>query len=60
MSDKIIDAHVHIGLAGDTWPQGGKFSAVYRNSTVFDSFLIFAVSQSSHAHEFKPSDGVRR
>ncbi len=41
MSDKIIDAHVHIGLAGDAWPHWGKFSAAYRNSTIFKSFLTF-------------------
>lgn len=41
MPDKIIDGHMHIGLAGDKWPHWGKFSAEYRKSTVFKSFLTF-------------------
>jgi len=47
MSDKIIDAHMHIGLVGDRWPQWGKFSDEYRKSTVFKSFLTF-VQVSAH------------
>jgi len=50
MSDKIIDAHMHIGLVGDRWPKWGKFSEEYRKSTVFKSFLTFV---QVSAHEVK-------
>ena len=52
MPDTSIDSHVHVGLAGDEWPGLGKFSAEYRSSTVFKSFLTFV---RLPAHDVKES-----
>lgn len=42
MPNHVIDAHVHVGLAGDEWPHLGGFSAAYKKSAVFRIFLAFA------------------
>jgi hypothetical protein len=38
----IIDAHVHVGLLGDRWPEWGRFSDWYRQQLSFRIFLLYA------------------
>jgi hypothetical protein len=39
---KVIDAHVHVGLVGDRWPEWGRFSEWYRQQLTFKIFLLYA------------------
>jgi predicted TIM-barrel fold metal-dependent hydrolase len=41
MPDLIIDAHVHVGVLGDQWPQWGRLSDDYRSSPAFKIFLAY-------------------
>ena len=38
----IIDAHVHVGLLGDRWPQWGRLSPWYRQQLVYRVFLLYS------------------
>ena len=37
----IVDAHFHVGLLGDQYPNWGKMSKWYQEQIVYKSFLIF-------------------
>jgi predicted TIM-barrel fold metal-dependent hydrolase len=38
----IVDAHVHVGLLGDRWPQWGRLSPWYRQQVVYRIFLLYS------------------
>jgi hypothetical protein len=40
--DRIVDAHVHVGLVGDQWPRFGRMSGWYREQLTFKIFLLYA------------------
>lgn len=37
----VIDMHVHVGLAGDKWPEWGHFSEKYKKELTFQIFLKY-------------------
>ena len=38
---KVVDAHCHVGLLGDEYPQWGQMSAWYRKQIVYQAFLVY-------------------
>ncbi len=38
----IVDAHAHVGLLGDRWPQWGRLSPWYRQQVVYRIFLLYS------------------
>jgi len=38
---KIIDAHCHVGLLGDTWPEWGSLSRQFLRSPAFPVFALY-------------------
>lgn len=38
----LIDAHVHVGVIGNKWPQYGRLSEWYRQQITYKIFLLYA------------------
>jgi predicted TIM-barrel fold metal-dependent hydrolase len=38
----VVDAHVHVGLLGDRWPQWGRLSPWYQKQVVYRIFLLYS------------------
>jgi predicted TIM-barrel fold metal-dependent hydrolase len=50
---QAIDAHMHVGLLGDKWPQWGKFSPWYQKQIVYKIFLLYGKIKEEEVNDEK-------
>jgi predicted TIM-barrel fold metal-dependent hydrolase len=50
-ANKVVDAHCHVGLLGDEYPQWGHMSGWYRKQTVYKAFLIYGRMDASNVSD---------